>query len=125
MSRPWYIGAKAAQGGTYCYAYLNVRTDAYRISVHQGKLQLSRQDGGHRGVPTSASTRSRTQSAASESPRTAGMYILEPDGRYVTTPDPCKLMNERYIFADEIGLSRAGADVPLKKSGKIHGVSSA
>ena len=53
------------------------------------------------------------------------MYILESDGRYVATPDQRKLMNESYVFADEIGLSRAEDDVPLKKSGKIHGVFSA
>ena len=35
------------------------------------------------------------------------MYILESDGRYVTNPDPRKLMNDSYVFADEIGLSRA------------------
>ena len=124
-SRPWYIGAKAAQGGTYCYAYLNVRTDVCCISftkaIYSSRGEMVGIAGFDIGLDALADAISGIR--ISENGR---IYLLESDGRYVTPPpEPRKLMNESYVFADEIGLSRAEDDVPLKKSGKIHGVYSA
>ena len=102
-SRPWYIGAMAAQGEIYCYAYLNVRTNAYCVSftkaIYNSRNQMVGITGFDIGLEGLAEAIRGIQIS-----QHGQLYILESDGRYVTNPDPSKLMDERYIFADEIGI---------------------
>ena len=104
-TRPWYVGAMAAQGDTYCYAYLNVRTNAYCVSftkaIYNSRNQMVGITGFDIGLEGLAGAIRDIQIS-----QNGKLYILEADGRYVTNPDSTRLMNERYVFADEVGIAQ-------------------
>ena len=108
-TRPWYIGAMKNPGELFCYAYLNVRTNAYCISFTEAILDDRRTPVGVVGFDIGLSELSKIVNNIRTSEH-AQTYLIEQDGTYVTNPDSRKIMSGNY-FEDIAAATRTPKNV--------------
>ncbi len=113
-TRPWYIGAKKMQGKLFCYAYLNVRTNAYCISFTEAVYDSTRTMVGITGFDIGLDELTKITADISVS-KNGETSIIDSKGRYVTNSDPRKIMAANYF--DESGERREQLDAGARLSG--------
>ena len=108
-TRPWYIGAKNANGEMYCYIYLNVRTNAYCISftkaIYNSKGQMSAIAGFDIGLGGLTEAIKGIQISENNT-----LCVIDGEGHYITNDNPSLIMSEKEKFFDPLNLSFEEAD---------------
>ncbi|MBQ9207094.1 MAG: hypothetical protein IJ158_10325 [Treponema sp.] len=118
-TRPWYIGAKAAQGEVYCYAYLNVRTNAYCVSFTKAVYNSKHEMVGITGFDIGIDGLTDAIKDIQISPN-GTLCVIDEKGQYVTNENASFIMDGKHFYFDPLGLSFDEANDKYFSGGDAH-----